>query len=64
MDEKIEAFFERMSEKQKKILELHQELENLKAEYRAEMKARVGICDGESHNVLDYMKAVQRVLRG
>ncbi len=60
--ESLEQFFTRMTEKQQRIQDVHQGLENLKAEYRGEIKARFGITDGESLNVLDFMKAVHGVL--
>lgn len=61
--ETIETFFQRMTETQTAILEKHEELEKLKATYRAELKARLGITDGENANVLDLMKAAHKVFK-
>lgn len=55
--EKI-AYFK---EKQEKIAKLHQELENEKALYRAEIKAWSGITDGEPANVLEIIETIKKV---
>ena len=43
------------------VNEIGQKLERLMQEYRAELKAWVGITDGEKASVLDLVEAVKRV---
>ncbi len=49
-------------EKQEEIMKLNQDLENKKNEYKAEMKAEFGICDGEPADVLSLIAAIKNVV--
>tara|TARA_R110000868_G_scaffold62962_3_gene189948 strand:- start:5712 stop:5903 length:192 start_codon:yes stop_codon:yes gene_type:complete len=47
--------------KQAVIIEKSADLERLMQEYKAELKAKFGITDGEKMNVLDVIKAMAKV---
>jgi hypothetical protein len=59
LDAKVEAF---INEHKGPVEELLQAAENMKQEYRAEIKAAFGITDGERTNVLDVVEMVHRVV--
>lgn len=46
---------------QRELNELNQALENKKEQYKAEMKAEFGVCDGEQINILDVVQMTHKV---
>jgi len=47
--------------KQKEIVELNAKLDNLKEIYKAELKAWLGVTDGEPINVLEVADLIRKV---
>lgn len=59
--ETLEARIAHFQRRQEEMLELDRKLQNMKQEYLADMKATFGLCDGEPANVLEIVKAMQKV---
>lgn len=57
LQEKIEHY----KNLQIEIMELQQKVEKLMAEYKAQMKADFGICDGDTTNVLQLVEVVAKI---
>ena len=58
----VQAIQEKIDEETNlKVAPLETNLKRMIAEYQAEMKAEIGICDGEKFNVLEAAKAFRTI---